>query len=139
MTKHVLMDTGPLVAAINRRDRFHAWAREQLGGIAPPILTCEAVLAEACFLLRDTPGGGAAILDLVEREILRVDFQVAAHVRSLTTLMAKYAGVPMSLADACLVKMTELHENSLLMTLDGDFMIYRRHGRRAIPVLMPPQ
>ena len=139
MSKRVLMDTGPLVASLNRRDRFHLWAKARLGELEPPIFTCEPVLAEACFLLRDTPDGAAAVLKLVERGILQVVFQVSAHARSLATLMTKYANLPKSLADACLVRMTELDENSAVMTLDGDFLVYRRHGRQTIPALMPPE
>ena len=139
MKKHVLMDTGPLVASLNRRDRYHRWAKARLGELDPPISTCEPVLAEACFLLRDTPGGGAAVLTLVERGVLLVDFQVTPHARSLATLMTKYADVPMSLADACLVRMTELDGRRAVMTLDGDFLVYRRHGRQVIPVMMPPE
>jgi predicted nucleic acid-binding protein len=137
--KHVLMDTGPLVASLNRRDRYHRWAEARLSELEPPISTCEPVLAEACFLLRDTPGGGAAVLTLVERGVLLVDFQVTPHARSLATLMTKYADVPMSLADACLVRMTELDGSRAVMTLDGDFLRYRRHGRQVIPVMMPPE
>jgi predicted nucleic acid-binding protein len=102
------------------------------------MLTCEAVLAEACFLLQDAPGGTAAVLELVERGVLLVDFQVSTYAKSIRILMEKYSSVPMSLADACLVKMMELHEDSMVMTLDGDFLIYRHHGRQTIPVLMPP-
>jgi predicted nucleic acid-binding protein len=137
MRKRVFMDTGPLVASINRRDRYHSWVKDKLGEIAPPMFTCEPVLAEACFLLQDIPPGSAAVLELVERGVLRVEFQASLHVRSLAALMAKYSNVPMSLADACLVRMTELYEDSVVMTLDGDFLVYRRVGRQAIPVLMP--
>jgi predicted nucleic acid-binding protein len=136
--KHVLMDTGPLVASLNRRDRYHRWAKARLSELEPPVSTCEPVLAEACFLLRDSPGGAAAVLALVERGVLRVDFQVTPHARSLATLMTKYADVPMSLADASLVRMTELDGRRAVMTLDGDFLVYRRHGRQVIPVMMPP-
>ena len=139
MTRRVLMDTGPLVASLNRRDRFHRWAKARLSELEPPICTCEPVLAEACFLLRDIPGGAAAVLKLIERGVLLVAFQVSPNTKSLATLMAKYANVPMSLADACLVRMAELDDRSLLMTLDGDFRVYRRHGRQAIPVAMPPE
>ena len=139
MKKHVLMDTGPLVASLNRRDRYHRWAKARLGELDPPISTCEPVLAEACFLLRDTPGGAAAVLALVERGVLQVDFQVTPHARSLATLMTKYADVPMSLADACLVRMTELDGGRSVMTLDGDFLRYRRHGRQVIPIMMPQE
>ncbi len=137
MTRHVLLDTGPLVAALNRRDRYHSWARERLGELVPPLFTCEAVLAEVCFLLRSIPEGSRTVLDLVERGVLRVEFRVSAHVKSLAALMTKYSDVPMSLADACLVRMCELQEDSTVMTLDGDFLLYRRHGRQAIPLLMP--
>lgn len=139
MRKRILIDTGPLVACINRRDKFNSWARERLGEISPPMLTCEAVLAETCFLLQESPGGSTAVLDLVERGVLLVDFQVSTYTKSIRLLTEKYSSVPMSLADACLVKMTELHDDSMVMTLDSDFLIYRRHGRQTIPVLMPPE
>lgn len=138
MRKPILMDTGPLIACLNRRDKFHSWARDRLAEINPPMLTCEAVLAEACFLLQDTPGGATAVLDLVERGVLLVDFRVSTYIKPVRVLMDKYANVPMSLPDACLVKMTEVHEDGRVMTLDSDFLIYRRHGRQTIPVLMPP-
>jgi predicted nucleic acid-binding protein len=135
----VLLDTGPLVASINRRDRFHEWTKAQLAQIEPPLFTCEAVLAEACFLLRQLPDGSGAVAELVARKILEVPFRVDAHARSLAALMEKYANVPMPLADACLVRMSELHEESLVMTLDQDFRLYRRHGRQVIPTLIPPE
>jgi len=137
--KHVLMDTGPLVASLNRRDRYHRWAKARLSELEPPISTCEPVLAEACFLLRDSPGGAAAILALVDRGVLLVDFQVTPHARSLARLMAKYADVRMSLADACLVRMTELDGSRAVMTLDGGFLAYRRQGRQVIPLITPPE
>lgn len=139
MKTRVILDTGPLVASINRRDRFHVWAQAQLGQIAPPMFTCEPVLAEACFLLRDSPGGAEAVLAMVERGVLQVEFQVAAQIGSLAALMAKYIDIPMSLADACLVRMTELIEGSAILTLDKNFLVYRRHGRRVIPVVMPDE
>jgi len=138
MKNRILMDTGPLVASLNRRDQYHSWTRDRLGELAPPLFTCEAVLAEACFLLRAIPGGSTAVLNLVERGVLRVEFEVSTHVKSLAVLMAKYSNIPISLADACLVRMSELCEQSVLLTFDRDFLLYRRHGRQTIPVLMPP-
>ena len=137
MRTGVLLDTGPLVASINRRDRFHEWARDQLAQIEPPLVTCEAVLAESCFLLQQTAGGGGAILELVRRRVVEVAFHVEDHTESLARLMEKYADMPMSLADACLVRMSELHSQCLVMTLDDDFRVYRRHGRQVIPLLAP--
>lgn len=139
MRSGVLLDTGPLVASLNRRDRFHEWTKDQLAQIRPPLLTCEAVLAEACFLLRDLPGGGKPVAELVARRVLVIPFRVDAHATSLADLLEKYSNIPMSLADACLVRMSELREDSLVFTIDRDFRLYRRHGRQVIPTLMPPE
>ncbi len=133
----VLLDTGPLVAAINRRDKHHAWARLQLAELSPPLLSCEAVLAEACFLLRAAPGGADAVLELVRRGVIEVSFHAGDHVAPIARLMKKYADMPMSFADACLVRMSEIHADSSTFTIDKDFRQYRRHGRQVIPLLVP--
>ena len=132
------MDTGPLVAFLNRRDSFHPWARDLFARLHPPLLSCEAVLAEACFLLQGTHGGTAAVLELVNRGILVPQFSLADHLPSVASLMKKYADLPMSLADACLVRMTEIHDICEVASLDSDFLVYRRNGRQRIPVNMPP-
>lgn len=134
--KHFAVDTGPLVALLNRRDTFHGWATELLDEIECPLYSCEAVLTEACFLLRGSPGGADAVLDLLERGVLLVDFSLASETHAIRKLMAKYASVPMSLADACLVRMAELKKDLSIITLDSDFHVYRR-GRAALSVLSP--
>ena len=133
----VLIDTGPLVAFLNRRERFHAWAAEVLDAIEPPIFTCDPVLSEACFLLQDVSGGQDAVLELVSRGIVRSDFRVASEIDSLRVLMKKFSDVPMSLADACLVRMTELAQQSVVLTLDSDFRVYRRNRRQVVPTISP--
>lgn len=133
----VIVDTGPLVALLSRREHHHAWARKVLDTIEPPIFTCDAVLSEACFLLQDAEGGHDAVLELVTRGIVRSDFRVTAEVDSLRALMKKFANVPMSLADACLVRMTELDQKSVVLTLDSDFGIYRRNRRQVVPTISP--
>lgn len=133
----VIVDTGPLVALLNRREQHHAWARKVMDTIEPPIFTCDAVLSEACFLLKDTAGGPDAVLELVARGIVRANFHVTAEVDSLRSLMKKFANVPMSLADACLVRMTELDQKSVVLTLDSDFSIYRRNRRQVVPTISP--
>lgn len=138
MIRAVLLDTGPLVAGLNRRDHFHEWARAQLAVVAPPLLTCEAVLAEACYLLRVVTGGSDRVLEMVERGIVCVPYQTVHDVAALRSLMSKYADMGMSLADACLVRMCEQDPSSIVMTLDSDFRTYRRHGKQPIPLLMPP-
>jgi uncharacterized protein len=134
-----LVDTGPLVAFLNRRDKYHAWAKERLQETEPPLLSCEAVLSEACFLLRGYERGPEAVIDLVERGLLAVALDVEREAAPLKLLLSRYAEVPMSLADACLVRMSELYPDSALLTLDSDFMIYRRNRRATIPILMPRQ
>lgn len=133
----VIVDTGPLVALLNRREHHHAWASKIMDTIEPPIFTCDAVLSEACFLLRDADGGPDAVLELVARGIIRSDFRIMSELASLRALMKKFASVPMSLADACLVRMTELDQKSVVLTLDGDFGIYRRNRRQVVPTISP--
>lgn len=132
-----IVDTGPLVALLNRRDRHHGWAREQWARIEAPLFTCEPVIAEACFLVRAIDGGMAAVLDLVHRGVLELPLRVADEADAISRLMRKYCDVPMSLADGCLVRMAERHQDVVVMTLDSDFRVYRKNGRQFIPILMP--
>jgi uncharacterized protein len=132
-----LIDTGPLVALLNRRDRYHAWAKRTFDTVEPPVFTCDAVLSEACFLLSGAPGAQDLVLGLVDDDIIKVDFRLDQEVAALRGLMKKFADVPMSLADACLVRMTELEAPSIVVTLDSDFRVYRRNRRQTIPTIMP--
>jgi predicted nucleic acid-binding protein len=132
-----IVDTGPLVALLDIRESHHAWARETLGGLETPLLTCEAVISEACFVLGRVKGGRNAVLSLVSRGIVAPTFRLDTEIEPVRRLMAKYASVPMSLADACLVRMTELSPRTAVITLDDDFRVYRRNGRQAVPVVMP--
>lgn len=134
----MLLDTGPLVAFLNRRDQHHAWAKEQWGMLRPPLLTCEAVISEACFLLRDVAGAADVVLELMRREIVAPRFRLADDVSSVMDLMKRYAEVPMSFADACLVRLAEQHIGSAILTFDNDFRVYRRNRRDVIPTIMPP-
>lgn len=135
--KDVIVDTGPLVALLNARDEFHVWSRTAMETIEPPMLTCEPVLAEASYLVRKLRGGPEAVLDLVTRGVLKLPFRVDTELLALRTLVARYASVPMSLADACLVRMAETRPRATVLTLDTDFRVYRRSGRLAIPLLTP--
>lgn len=132
-----IVDTGPLVAFLDTRDRWHAWAQDTFDGLSLPLLTCEAVLAEACFVIGQGTGRQNAVMGLVSRGVVAIDFRLSPQFEAVRKLMAKYESVPMSVADACLVRMTELDARAPVVTFDGDFRIYRRNGRQAIPVLMP--
>jgi predicted nucleic acid-binding protein len=131
----IVLDTGPIVALLNRRDGGHAWARDVLKTVREPLVTCEAVVAEASYLLRDR--GGDLVMQLGERGFVSISFALQSQWLSVRTLMRRYANVPMSLADACLVRMSEMNPAARIMTMDADFAVYRRNGRQAIATIMP--
>jgi uncharacterized protein len=135
MAASVLVDASFVVALFNRRDSSHRWAATQSANHARPWLTCEAAISEAFFLLG--PPGVPALRTLLRRGVLRPAFDLGDQMDSIMELMEKYASVPMSLADACLVRMTETLSNPLLLTTDTDFRIYRRHSRHVVPCVMP--
>jgi len=137
MRNRVILDTGPLVALLNRRDRHHQWANAQWAEIAPPLITCESVLAEACYLVQPFAGGTTAVLDMARRNVLDLPFRLAEESAAVSRLLKKYQDVPMSLADSCLVRMAEQHPGSVVFTLDSDFKLYRKHRRQRIPTLSP--
>lgn len=133
----VLADTGALVALLDRRERFHAWAVEQTKSIRPPMLVCEPVLAEVCFLLAGTAGGRKAVQSCFDSGSWQLDFAIEPERKRVFALMATYADQPMSLADACLVRMAELNPGASLFTLDGQFRFYRKNRRQVIPLIIP--
>jgi predicted nucleic acid-binding protein len=133
----VIVDTGPIVALLDADDQQHAWVRTQFARLRPPLLTCEAVLTESCFLIARGGGDASAVLQLVERGVVSIAQLFDAEAASIARLMHRYKNVPMSLADACLVRLIELTSHATLFTLDSDFEIYRQKGRRLIPLLAP--
>ena len=138
MRREIILDTGPLVALLNSRDSHHRWAQEQWDTIEPPLLTCEAVVSEACFLARRlVHRGQEKVLEFVRRGVLDLSFRLVDGIDAVVPLVKKYRDIPMSLADACLVRMSELHRTSPVLTLDRDFTIYRRNRQQRIPLLSP--
>ncbi|MDP3071992.1 MAG: PIN domain-containing protein [Opitutaceae bacterium] len=137
MAASVVLDAGPLVALIDRNDPHHAWAHAQADILIEPIVTCEAVWSEAAFLLDGIDPGFHRLNGFMRDGIVRFDFNLNANFDAVAAHMAKYHDVPMSLADACLVRMSELHDRARVFTLDSDFRRYRRHGRQTIPLIIP--
>lgn len=135
MAARVLVDAGFVVALLSRRDTHHEWAVAQTPRLAPPWSTCEAALSEAFHLLGAR--GAPSLRALLRRRSLRLAFDLGEHIEPVLKLMQKYADVPMSLADACLVRMTEALSDSVILTTDADFRIYRRHSRQVVPCMMP--
>ena len=133
----IIADTGPLVAFLRRDDADHEWATSCFREFTAPLLTCEAVLSEAIFLLSQSGGGVQKLTDLVDRGLVVLAFQLAAEWEPVSQLLARFDDVPMSLADASLVRMTELRPNSRVFTLDSDFKLYRRNRRQIIPLIFP--
>jgi len=131
-----IADTGFIVAFGNRDDRHHRWALDLAKTITEPLLTCEAVLAEAAFHL----GSSAYVLTLVQDELLRVAFDCTRNLEPLSALARRYGDRQPDLADLCLIRMSELYPHHVVITIDEkDFRIFRRNKRETIPILSPPR
>jgi len=132
-----IVDTGPLVAFFDRGERHHSWVSARIEELAAPLLVCEPVLAEAMHLLMRYPGAHDALFALIDNGALRIAFHVEDHLAELRRLIRKYHDRPMSLADACVVGMAEIHKQHFVLTLDSDFHIYRKHGRTPLALICP--
>ena len=134
-----LLDTGPLVAFFDKSDRRHQWTVQQWRRAVWPLLTCEAVIAEAAYLLATHAGlPPHRLMAMLERKAISTSFDLAEHAGPVARLLEKYHDQGMQLADACLVRMSELHADCCVFTLDArDFTVYRRFERQVIPLLAP--
>jgi predicted nucleic acid-binding protein len=137
MRPGALIDTGPLVAYLSERERYHGWAVETFSELEPPFITCEPVLSEACFVIARNRLSPEGVLDPVARGMIQVGLHIGDEARTLASLMQRYANVPMSLADACLVRLAEMTDLPIC-TLDRDFAIYRANRRRPLTLITPP-
>jgi predicted nucleic acid-binding protein len=135
MAGSVLVDTSFLIALLSQRDRHHAWAAAQPPRLAPPWKTCEAVLSETFHLLGSL--GRPSLTALLRRGAVVPAFDLSDELDRVLALLQKYTDVPMSLADACLVRMSETLADPVILTTDEDFHIYRRHGRQVVPCMTP--
>lgn len=130
-----IADTGFIVAFANRGDRYHAWAIDIARDVTEPLLTCEAVLAEAAFHLASS----SYVLALLQDEMLRLGFDVMRNLEQLMELGRRYEDRRPDLADLCLIRMSELYPKHVVITVDeNDFRVYRRNKREIIPILCPP-
>ena len=135
MPKSCIADSGALVALLDPREEHHDWSRETFSRQPLPWVTCESVISEALYLLHAPHAN--ALDELLRAGHLRLTFNLTEELIHVLDLRAKYANVPMSLADACLVRMSEILPDPVVVTTDADFKIYRRHSRQVIPCLMP--
>jgi hypothetical protein len=129
-----IADTGFLVAFANARDLHHAWALDVGDQVTEPLLTCEAVLAETAFHLRDV----GIVLEMIEDQLVSLAFDCSDHLAQLAALVKRYKDRQPDLANLCLIRMSELHPKHSVITLDEDFRVYRRNKREVIPLISPP-
>jgi uncharacterized protein len=130
-----ILDAGPLIAALNRDDQYHDWARDTLVRLGPPFHSCPEAMAEAAAMT----GRPAAIVEMIQAGEIVLTFNLAEQSAFVLALLKKYAGREMDLADACIVRMSELARECRVVTLDRrDFAVYRRNGRDLIPLIAPP-
>jgi predicted nucleic acid-binding protein len=131
-----ILDAGPLIAALNRNDRYHRWALDTISRLGPPFHSCAEAVAKAAAMT----GQPAAIVEMILAGEIVLAFSVSEHAASVLALLRKYADRQMDLADACIVRMTELVRECRVVTLDReDFSVYRRNGRELIPLVAPPR
>jgi predicted nucleic acid-binding protein len=135
MAANALVDAGFLVAILADRDSNRRWATAAAERHPPLWATCDAVVSEAFTLLGRH--GASSLMELLRRGAVTCPFQFQNNTNEVIALMRKYANVPMSFADACLVRMTEIMPDPLLLTTDSDFRIYRRHSRQTVPCELP--
>ena len=137
MPRGAIADTGPLVAYFDRAERNHGWAVERIRELEAPLLVCEPVLAEVMYLLSPLAKAQDALFELLENGALRIALRVDEQVVALRVLHRKYRDRPMSLADACIVRMAELFDEHDVLTLDSDFSVYRKHSRQPLTLIHP--
>lgn len=137
MIRWVIVDAGPLTAFLNADDMRHHWAVEAFRQTEGPMLTVEPVLTEVMFLLKRHPDAQERLMGWVTKGALRIPFRLEEEAEPVRLLRAKYRDLPMSLADACLVRLAEMLDDHHVCTLDSDFTIYRMHGKTPIPLITP--
>lgn len=131
-----IADTGLIVALLNRDDRHHHWALEIARSVSEPLLTCESVLSEAAFQV----GSIQWVLGLVRNGFLNVAFDLSKNFEQIQELAKRCRDRTPDLADLCLIRMSELHQDLPVLTVDEkDFRVYRKNGRDVIPIVCPPR
>lgn len=133
----IFIDTGPIIAFLDRNDAHHDFVEEEMKVMNSPLYTCEAVITESFFLLQRIPKGIASLIELIESDKIKISFDYSAHFKRVHWFIKKYTNVPMSFADACLVRMAETAESSRIFTLDSDFSIYRTSRGKPFSLISP--
>jgi predicted nucleic acid-binding protein len=135
--KPVLIDAGVIVALLNRNEPRHLTCAEAVAAIHHPLATCEAVIAESCYLLRKIPGASEKVVANVARGIFEIPFQLSKVADSVRETMHKYRDTPADFADACLIQMADELGTGDILTLDSDFRHYRWRKTHPFNLLIP--
>ncbi|HET6401513.1 MAG TPA: PIN domain-containing protein [Candidatus Kapabacteria bacterium] len=140
MSSYQIIDAGPLIALLNPKDSYHSWAKEQFSNTTAALLTCEAVIAEAAHnLSRSHYNGLKLLIEFANAAPIQIPFSYSQNREEILELVVRYSDVPMSFADACLVRISELYPDAPILTLDADFLIYRRNKNERLPVILPEE
>jgi uncharacterized protein len=123
--KPILLDTGVIVALLDRSEAFHKRCGDAIHKLDGPLLTCEAVIAESCYLLRNLTGATEAVIANVEAGIFQLAFQLSRESSAVRQILRKYQDRRIDLADACLIRLADEFGTGDILTLDGDFAVYR--------------
>jgi uncharacterized protein len=134
-----IVDTGPLVGLLDEAEKYHRWVADRVRRLDPPLLVCEPVLTESMYLLAPIRGAQQLLFGLLETGAVKLAFHVEEHVPELRKLHQKYSDTPMSFADACIVRMAEIHDRHAVFTLDSDFSVYRKNGRSPLTLIHPAE
>lgn len=133
--KPVLLDTGVIVALLDRSEKRHKACAAAVQEVEAPLITCEAVIAESCYLLRSLAGASEAVVANVAAGIFQIPFQLSQEAAAVQQVLRKYRDRRIDLADSCLIHLADEFGTGDILTLDGDFSIYRWGRNKAFRVL----
>lgn len=134
--KPALLDTGVIVALLDRSEKFHQACSEAVRSLEAPLVTCEAVIAESCYLLRNLPGAPEAVIENVVAGIFQLPFQLSREAAAIKQVLRKFRDRGIDLADACLIRLADEFETADILTLDKDFQIYRWGKNKPFRILL---
>ena len=133
----ILLDTSVIVASLNRRDSNHARCAAAMRNLRSPVATCEAIIVESCYLLQAIPSAVDDVMANVANGTLQIPFQLSVSVQEVQKILHKYRDTPADFADACLIAMADALDTGDILTLDGDFKLYRWKRNRSFHMLIP--
>ncbi|TVR18015.1 MAG: PIN domain-containing protein [Balneolaceae bacterium] len=133
----IFIDTGPVVAFLNKNDQHHSFVEQQMRNYPPPFYICEAVVTESFFLMSRVPNGEEKLIELLETPHIQLESSYSNQPRQIHEFVKKYSNIPMSFADACLVQMAEKSKDSLIFTIDRGFQMYRSSNGNPLSLISP--